>query len=143
MNTAEKQKYGDTFTFLNRVIEREEPKKNQDYGNHIKTATGLLEEIAEGLDYVSLLSNGAQITWDPGRFERAKEVLKLYGYDITTLSGDRLESMAQDFRDKIGIFMQLETDPDIVYKSVLKKQRLLNVCEKVMELCNGHPKPLD
>lgn len=139
MNAVERQKYGATFAFLNRVIEREEPKNNSDYGTQISDATKFLGEVVRGLEDIASSNNGILTLWGDSReIEIAKEVLGLYGYDFTKLPGDKIGNIAQYFREKAKALTELGIDPRRTYKSVPKKQGLLNVCEKLMMLGNGN-----
>lgn len=127
MDSTERLKYQIAFGFLAPSIEGQR-KMNPTYEAYIETAKGLLDEVARGLESMAV-SSGKIGWWNPEDVEKAKEVLKLQGYDISHLSREQIKKHAIYFRDKIGLFERLAENPELVYEKFPNQANLMNLCE--------------
>jgi len=126
MDSIERLKYQLTFDFLAPSIEGQR-KMDAVYQAHIETARTLLEEVAEGLETLVVITGPS--AWNPEAVERAKEVLALQGYDISHLSRQQIKGHVEYFRDRIKLFEKLAENPETVYERFPHRANLLNLCE--------------
>ena len=137
MDSVERLKYGVTFDFLRDSIEKRAC-MDKSYEAHIEDARELLGEIVKGLESILSPATGFHIREKGRGYQAGGEnltgILELHGYDTSNLSEQQVRGLAEYFKDKIQSLGELRENPNRVYENILKKQRLLNICESFKKL---------